>query len=67
VRFVFLEADRAELAKRLTSRAGHFAGISILDSQLATLEEPFAEEALTFDATLPPERIVAEIRKEFGL
>jgi gluconokinase len=67
VRFVFLKAARPELAKRLTSRPGHFAGISILDSQLATLEEPSLDEALTFDATLPLERIVAGIRQEFGV
>ena len=67
VRFVFVKAARAELAKRLASRAGHFAGISILDSQLATLEEPSVEEALTVDATLPPERIVVELRNELGL
>jgi gluconokinase len=67
VRFVFAKAARAELAKRLATRAGHFAGISILDSQLATLEEPSVEEALTVDATLTPERIVAAIRQELGI
>jgi gluconokinase len=67
VRFVFLKAARPELASRLTSRPGHFAGVSILDSQLATLEEPSADEALKLDATLRPEQIVAEIRKEMGL
>jgi gluconokinase len=67
VRFVFLNAARSELASRLTSRAGHFAGVSILDSQLATLEEPSAEEALTIDATLTPGPIVAGVRTEFGV
>jgi gluconokinase len=67
VRFVFLQAGRPELAKRLASRAGHFAGISILDSQLAALEEPSNDEALTVDTTSPPERILAAIRAEFGV
>ena len=67
VRFVFLKAARPELAGRLMSRAGHFAGVSILDSQLATLEEPSAEEAVTIDATLPPERILGAVRAELGV
>ena len=65
VRFVFLNAARGELASRLTSRAGHFAGVSILDSQLATLEEPSAEEALTIDATLGTISPLTELGEEW--
>jgi gluconokinase len=67
VRFVFLNAPKAALAKRLASRPDHFAGVSILDSQLATLEEPSADEALIVDATAPPEQILGAIREAFGL
>ena len=65
VRFVYLKADEATLRRRLTDRAGHFAGPALVQSQLAALEEP--EDGLTVDATAPPERIVASIRYEFGL
>jgi gluconokinase len=67
VRFVYLKASDATLRARLASRAGHFAGPDLLDSQLATLEEPRdAIEALTVDAASAPERIIRAIRDEFG-
>jgi carbohydrate kinase (thermoresistant glucokinase family) len=65
VRFVYLEADESTLRRRLVERAAHFAGPALLASQLATLEEP--GDALTIDATRPPEQIVDTIRYEFGL
>ena len=65
VRFVYLKADQQTLGRRLADRAGHFAGPTLLASQLADLEEP--ADALTIDATEPPERIVAIIRREFGI
>ena len=65
VRFVYLKADERILAGRLADRGGHFAGPALLASQLADLEEP--GDALTVDATEPPDRIVAIIRREFGL
>jgi gluconokinase len=65
VRFVYLKADEQMLARRLADRGGHFAGPALLTSQLADLEEP--ADALTVDATEPPDRIVAIIRREFGL
>jgi gluconokinase len=43
VRFVYLRVPRAELARRMQQRR-HFMSPSLLDSQLATLEEP-ADEA----------------------
>ena len=51
VRFVLLEADRALLLERLSERTGHFAGTSLLDSQLEALE-PLAE-GLRLDASQP--------------
>jgi gluconokinase len=65
VRFVYLRADESTLRRRLSERAGHFAGPALLDSQLATLEAP--ADALAVDATLSPRQIVDRIRYEFGL
>lgn len=61
--FVYLKVDRERLAERLARRHGHFAKESLLESQLATLEEPSPEEALTVDASKSPEEIVEELRR----
>ncbi len=58
-RLVYLRADRAVLAERLAARRGHFFGPALLESQLATLEEP--QDALVIDATLPVDEIIARI------
>ncbi len=65
VRFVYLKGSAPLIAKRLRARHGHFAGESILASQLADLEEP--EDALTVDISSGPQQIVEEIRKGLGL
>jgi gluconokinase len=65
VRFVYLRGDAELIGGRIRSRHGHFAGEAILASQLADLEEP--ENAVTVSIAAPPEKIVAEIRKELGL
>ncbi|MCH4544411.1 gluconokinase [Rhizobium changzhiense] len=41
--FVYLEGSRALLMKRMGERKGHFMPVSLLDSQLATLEVPTGE------------------------
>ncbi|NNG73718.1 gluconokinase [Rhizobium laguerreae] len=41
--FVYLEGSRALLMKRMGERKGHFMPVSLLDSQLATLEVPPGE------------------------
>jgi gluconokinase len=62
LRFVFLRGTRALLAERLASRRGHFMPPSLLESQLATLEEPSAdEEAWVCDIGESPEEIVAAL------
>lgn len=66
VQFVFLRADARLLAERLRSRQGHFAGPSLLSSQLATLEDPGAS-ALTLDAAAPPHSLVSAIRAAWNL
>ena len=65
VRFVYLRGDADLIGDRLRSRHGHFAGEAILASQLADLEEP--ENAVSVSIAAPPEKIVAEIRKQLGL
>src|SRR5439155_21663179 len=44
-RFVFLEATPTTLRERLERRRDHYMPPSVLDSQLATLERPSANEA----------------------
>lgn len=53
--FVLMDAHRELLPQRLTDRPDHFMPASLLDSQLATLERPDADEpAITLDAARPP-------------
>ena len=59
VRFVFLEADRTLLLERLSERTGHFAGASLLDSQLEALEPPM--DGLSLDASQPVSVLVDAI------
>ncbi|GAA4822497.1 gluconokinase [Tomitella cavernea] len=59
VLFVHLHVGRAELHRRLEAREGHYMKAPMLDSQLATLEPPSADEpAITVDATGGPGHIV---------
>jgi gluconokinase len=44
ITFVYLQGTREQLAARITARKNHFMPPSLLDSQLATLEPPTAEE-----------------------
>jgi gluconokinase len=50
VRFVHLKGDRETIAPRLAERAGHYMPATLLDSQLATLEEP--RDAVVVDIRL---------------
>ena len=53
-----LAGDRAALAQRMAERPGHYMPVSLLDSQLATLEPPPADEALTLSIDMPVDRMV---------
>ena len=44
LRFAYLGADRSILVQRMTARHGHFFPVNLLDSQLADLEPPTADE-----------------------
>jgi len=62
VRFVYLKVERDVLARRLEERHGHFMPSALLDSQLATLEEPTpAEGAIVLPATGHPDTTLSAI------
>ena len=44
VRILYLKADRALIAERVAARTHHYMPASLLDSQLATLQEPTPDE-----------------------
>ncbi|MDJ0832199.1 MAG: gluconokinase [Gammaproteobacteria bacterium] len=60
--FVFLEGDRETLFARMQQRSDHYMPPSLLDSQLADLERPHADEpAATFSVDKPVGELVEEI------
>ncbi|MGI4814888.1 MAG: gluconokinase [Janthinobacterium lividum] len=61
VTLVYLACSEPVLRERLAKRRGHFFPPSLLDSQIQTLEEPGADEALIVDADPAPEKVVAAI------
>jgi len=62
VQFIFLKGDREVIAKRLAERSGHFMPPSLLDSQVATLEEPaYDEHAWLYAIEWSAEDIVTDI------
>lgn len=63
IHFFYLRVPRDELARRLATRGVHFAGPALLDSQLATLEEP---RTGAVDASLSPEQVCKSILDQLG-
>jgi gluconokinase len=62
IRFIVLTGTPAMLRERIAMRTAHYMPASLLESQLATLELPTADEhALTFDVQHAPDAIVAAI------
>jgi gluconokinase len=59
VKIIYLHGTPALIASRVHERTGHFAGESLIASQLATLEEP--QHAITVDIDHTPDQIVDEI------
>lgn len=60
-RFVHLHGSRAILDERMTVRDGHFMPTSLLDSQLATLEDLEPDEAgRVFDIADTPRELAAD-------
>ena len=64
-RVVYLKGSEAVLRAHIEGRHGHFAGESLLASQMATLEEPV--DALVEDVSRTPEEIVAEVCRRLKL
>ncbi len=59
ITFIFLHGSRDLLAARMAMRKDHFMPISLLDSQLATIEVPGPDEnALHLDVILPVDELV---------
>ena len=50
--FVYLAVNAAQLRKRLIERKGHYAKVDLLESQLATLEEPHDAIVVHADGTV---------------
>jgi gluconokinase len=65
--FVYLKGSYEVLHERLATRTGHFFDPSLLQSQLDTLEEPGADEAITVSIELTPDEIVDEVLKQMKL
>jgi gluconokinase len=64
---VYLHGSRELLAERMAGRR-HFMPVALLDSQLATLEPPTADEhAVTVDVALTPAEIVATAVRELTI
>ena len=52
--FIFLRGDKPTIQDRLNRRTGHFMAPALLDSQLATLEDPSAEaDVIPLDIAAP--------------
>lgn len=65
---VYLKGSREVIASRLARRLDHFMPPALLDSQLATLEEPRPDEpAITVNIAGSVEAIVDDIMLKLGL
>ena len=61
-RFVYLAGSRALLAERMAQRRGHFMPPALLESQLASLEEPSPDERVwVCDIRETPNTIVGDL------
>src|SRR5262245_931702 len=62
VRFVYLKGNQTLLAERIAERRHQYMPPALLESQLATLEEPAPDEnAWVYDIDATPEAIVGEL------
>jgi carbohydrate kinase (thermoresistant glucokinase family) len=64
LKFIFLKGKKDIILKRMKNREDHFMPISLIDSQLQTLEEP--HDAVTVDIENTPGKIVSEIIKHLN-
>ncbi|MCT8992263.1 gluconokinase [Chelativorans sp. SCAU2101] len=66
--FVFLHGSKELLAERMDARIGHFMPPSLLESQIATLEEPHDEDnVIAIEIAAPIENIVSAVMRELRI
>src|SRR5271154_2408316 len=65
LRICYLQGTYSEIAARLQSRTGHFAGEAILAGQFADLQEP--RDALVLPVSNTPEEIVQDALRKLKL
>jgi len=64
LRLVHLAGPAATIHRRLEARSGHFMPAGMLESQLATLDPPAADERpIVIDIAPPPDEIAASIAR----
>jgi gluconokinase len=65
VRFIFLDADRAQIEQRLARRQKHFMPPGLIASQFDTLERPRPDESdvLTVSTELPLDEILRRVHE----
>ena len=63
--FVDLDVDRATLEQRLEHRAGHYAGVDLLPSQLATLE--LGDDVVRVRGSGTPEEVATRVLDAVGV
>ena len=60
--FIFLNGPREVITARMASRKDHYMPLTLLDSQLATLEPPASDEnVLQVNLSAEPQEEVAEV------
>jgi gluconokinase len=66
--FVYLQGTSDLIGGRMAERSGHFMPTTLLDSQVATLEPPQADERhVVVDATRTPEEEAGDVLRLLGL
>jgi gluconokinase len=67
LRFAFLDVDKAEATRRVTTRGSHFFAASLIDSQFETLQSPVGEPGvLRLDASRPLDELVDQVCQWLG-
>ena len=62
VTYLYLQGTRDLLAARMGQRTGHFMPVALLDSQLAILEPPAADElSITASIDQTPDQVIASL------
>ena len=65
--FVFLSGTREVIQRRMAARSGHFMPLSLLESQLATLEPPGDDErVITVDLGGSPDEEVGQVLRHLS-